>query len=155
MSGRKVTPGTALLLFLAATSCADEATDAPTETRRAAVTSPSGSSPDLVGVSPPGPGGRRLVEPLTPNAQGKGSPVPPPRDRPASEHPGHFANKVVAKPARVASETAAPSAIPAAYRAKQDEYLRQWAALQPTLAGVPPEEQDARRAELKKSVLGD
>ena len=148
MNDRAVTPTVALFLVAMATglACANEpaAPTADTTTRKAAVTAaaPSRGLPqslDDVGMRPGGTPPQQIVRPP---------------DVPASQHPGHFRNKVVDKPAPIAGGTAPPR-VPAAYVAKQDEYLRQWSALQPTIADLPQQEQDARRAALKRSVIGE
>jgi len=71
-----------------------------------------------------------------------------------SEHPFHVRNKLVEKPARAAA-VAPPPTPPAAYVAKQNEYIEKWRELEATKAGLSPGEQDARRAALKRSVLGE
>jgi len=38
--------------------------------------------------------------------------------------------------------------------AKQDQYLKQWEQLRPSLAALPPEEQEQRRAALKQATVG-
>jgi hypothetical protein len=43
----------------------------------------------------------------------------------------------------------------AQYIAKQNQYQQAWLDLKPSIANLPPDEQDARRAALKKTVLGD
>jgi hypothetical protein len=73
---------------------------------------------------------------------------------PASQNPAHFRNKAIKKEQQPVTGAPLPP-VPAAYVAKQTEYLRQWSQLQPTIANLPIEEQDARRAALKRSVLGD
>jgi len=79
--------------------------------------------------------------------------IPRPAAVPASQHPGHFENKVVNKPPAVAA--VAPPPVPAAYVAKQNEYLRQLSAIEPTVGTLPVEERNARRAALKRQVLGE
>lgn len=79
--------------------------------------------------------------------------IPQRRAVPASQYPAHFRNKVVDKPPPNATD--APPPVPAAYIAKQNEYLRQSGELEPTISSLPPEEREARRAALKRQVLGD
>jgi hypothetical protein len=79
--------------------------------------------------------------------------IPRPALVPASEHPAHFRKKVVDKPPL--ASRGAPPPVPAAYIAKQNEYLRQWGELEPTISDLPPEARDGRRAALKRQVLGD
>ncbi len=123
----------------------------PTTTNKAAVTD----------VAAPRSGTRRSSvfresdiktgpQPGTPAAQ----PIPRRAIVPASEHPGHFREKVVDKTA-AQTPTSAPPAVPAAYVAKQRDYLARWDELRRTITGLPQEEQDARRAELKRTVLGE
>jgi len=38
--------------------------------------------------------------------------------------------------------------------AKEDQYLKQWEQLRPSLAALPPEEQEQRRAALKQATVG-
>jgi hypothetical protein len=91
---------------------------------------------------------------------GAASGAPPPRQMsrppsvPASEHPGHFADKKVERPAPTTRGALPPSA-PAAYAAKQIQYLERWKELQPTLSALPEQEQAAQRAALKHSILGE
>ena len=92
--------------------------------------------------------------------------TPPPQqiarvpEAPASQHPGHLSNKVVTgktrdRPASMGTLSLTPAPAPADYIAKQNQYQQEWLELQPTIANLPPEEQDARRAALKRAVLGD
>lgn len=72
-------------------------------------------------------------------------------------HPGHFSDKVTEKPAHVsapAGRAAAPVPNPAVI-AKQAAYLQEWRRLQPSLAKLSPDEQSVRRANLKRSILGE
>ncbi len=85
----------------------------------------------------------------------------------AAQHPGHFSDKAMNKPARP-SMTGAASPLTGASAAsvsspavsadkisRQRSYLQQWQDLEPSLASLSQEERDARRAALKKSVLGN
>lgn len=74
---------------------------------------------------------------------------------PAMRLPGQPKGKTVAKPVLAATVGTPAPAPPAAYVAKQNEYLRQWNALQPTIATLSVAEQDARRAALKRQVVGE
>jgi hypothetical protein len=85
----------------------------------------------------------------------------------AAEHPGHFSDKGMNKTARRATAGAAtpagaasvasatPPVVSADKMAKQRSYLEQWQQVEPSLAALSQEERDARRAALKKSVLGN
>jgi hypothetical protein len=79
---------------------------------------------------------------------------PPPAALPAAQYLGHVRNKTVDKPPpeRIG---APPPPVPAEYIAKQKEYAKRLGDLGPTIVNLPPEEQKARRAALKRSVLGD
>jgi hypothetical protein len=78
---------------------------------------------------------------------------------PAVKHPGHLANKDLR-----ASKPPAPKAVAGAGGArpvaadvirKQADYLRRWSELQPRIAHLSPDEQEARRDALKHAVLGN
>jgi len=94
------------------------------------------------------------LRPVPAAAPPSAAPTAPPGLLPASQYPGHFTAKVVSKPAPGGSLTVPPT-VAATYIAKQAEYLRQWQALRPTLAGLSQDDLDARQAALKASVLGD
>lgn len=79
---------------------------------------------------------------------------PPPAEEFASDDPVHFRNKVVDRPTDTAA-TGTPPAVSDAYMAKQREYLARWEELRRTSAGLSEEEQESRRAQLKRTVLGD
>jgi hypothetical protein len=79
--------------------------------------------------------------------------IPRPPVLSASQHPAHFANKSLDKPAP--TKEGPPPPVTTAVIAKQNEYLRQWNALEPTIADLPAEDQRARRAALKRQVMGE
>jgi hypothetical protein len=72
----------------------------------------------------------------------------------ASQHPGHLADKVVKKPSPSAQAAAAPAAVDPDVIRKQSAYLQQWEAMRPSVAGLPTAEQERRRADLKRQVMG-
>lgn len=99
---------------------------------------PDVTRPSDVGV-PPGTIMRHILRPLAVSA---------------SQHPGHFRNKLSIKPAAETSATLLP-APSVEYLAKQAEYAARLKILEPTLVGMPENEQATRRADLKATVLGD
>ncbi len=130
-----------------------------TTTVQAALSETSAAQAAAQPASPPGgpPTGWEAPRPPGLALAGGASRAP---DQPAAQHPGHTSNKRdPAKPIKEGPRdeaSAAVSAQPAAdYVAKQNKYLRDWQDLKPSLANLSPEEQEARRAALKKSVLGD
>jgi hypothetical protein len=81
----------------------------------------------------------------------------PPAVVPASQHPGHFSNKVVEKPAQQAlaagdsqesAEVAAPD-----YIEKEQRYVEAARALEETVSD--PAELSRKRSALKASILGE
>lgn len=155
MSERIRVPRAALLAAMACLACVNEPGSSSTTTvTRRAVSTPSapsaatvssyrkndfGSSPSTFRPLPPGP-------PVTAPSQ--------PAAVSAAQYPGHFRNKVVNKPAADPLAWTPPPAS-AAYIAKQNDYARQLKDLEPTIAGLPADEQATRRADLKRSVLGN
>jgi hypothetical protein len=138
----------------AGAACTNGAVDSAVTKERSAVTAAAVPSSPTVNVSPPSANGRRLREARMPSNWTQ--PAVPSRamDLSANQHPGHFGNKVVDKPAAPTS-VARPAPVPAAYIAKQNEYIQKWTDLQPTLASLPADEQARRRAALKRQVLGE
>jgi len=152
----KTTFGTLLGLTLVLPACVNEpgssgATE--TTTRRSAVTAASASPNVFVPHREDDFGQPRRSVTLRPPGPLVPSP-PPPAAVPGSQHSGHFRNKAVAKAAPPAP-TQQPPPVPGWYVARQNEYQRQWSELQPTISKLSPEEQRARRATLKRQVLGD
>jgi len=83
-------------------------------------------------------------------------PIAPVNAPSGASHPGHFANKVVAK-AEVQPPDWAPT-IPkydASYATKQQLYLQRWEQIRPSVAQLSAEKQAVRRAALKREILGD
>ncbi len=142
-------------LGIAALACSNpiepDRREVTTTTRTSAVTATG--APASTTLTPPAPTAQRPTDfgfpPGTPLPQSIAHAVAVP----ASQHAGHFQNKVISKPAPVGAALP-PPAPPAAYIAKQQEYVRQWKDLMPTIANLPPEEQEARRGALKTSIVG-
>jgi hypothetical protein len=121
----------------------------PVTVQRSAVT--AAATPTRAATLPPGAYRESDIRPLPAAAvQGLSQPA-------AQRLPGQPKGFVAAKPAAAAAvaPAAPPSPPPAQYVAKQNEYLRQWNALQPTLGKLSEGEQNARRAALKRQVLGE
>jgi hypothetical protein len=88
--------------------------------------------------------------------------LPRTRTLPAAEHATLLRDETASgrRLAEPAPETGAPAPRPAENRSellrKHEAFLTEWNQLKPTIAHLPPEEQEARRAALKRSViLGD
>src|SRR5262249_22039084 len=89
--------------------------------------------------------------------------APPPlpkleRELSAAENPAHAADKVVDKPTHARSAAIDPRTIaspPAEYMSKQQTYLERSRALDAQYSRLSQAERDAKRAELKRAVLGE
>jgi hypothetical protein len=135
------------------------------ESTRAASETPGVASPSKVDwdkrgeeapyslVANPDPRRLRMRMPMAP------PPMPPrERERSAAEHRGHQVSDNVEKPARTASDATTLRQVtppPAEYVAKQRTYLEQARASDAKYAALPEAERNARRAALKRTVLGE
>ena len=72
---------------------------------------------------------------------------------PASQHSAHFMNKSTQRPS--AAVGAPPPPVTRDAIAKQRDYLGKWDQLRASIADLPKDEQEKRRADLKRSVLGE
>jgi hypothetical protein len=101
--------------------------------------------------SPPDPSLRELPPPTGGVPVALGSPRAP--ELTEAEHRALVRSKLAAKPAARAVGT--PPPVSAGYIAKQQQYLEKWKEMRPSIAELSPEEQNRRRAALKRSLLGD
>jgi hypothetical protein len=124
----------------------------PTSTRTSAITqaAPPAAPPNQADMLRPSD-----IGPAPGLAPAQFQQIPRPVDIPASQQPAHASNKVVNKPLPAPGADVPLAPVPAAVIAKQNEYLRQRAQLDPTIATLPAAEQEARRAVLKRQVMGE
>jgi hypothetical protein len=103
------------------------------------------------GASSPAQGSQNGdTEPATPLAR---------MQHPVAYVPGYLRGKKVNKPAQDHTPGARVAAFPESPASRrlhdsQVEYLRQWEAMQPNLAGLSEQEQQQRRGDLKRAVVG-
>jgi hypothetical protein len=118
----------------------------PVEVKRSAITEGAPKPSNLHDLNRPSDVGERPGAARPPG-------VAAPSALAASRNPERLANKVVNRPAP--SVPAAPPPVSAEAIAKQNQYLRKAKEQAPGIAALSAEEQEQRRGELKRQVLGE
>lgn len=83
------------------------------------------------------------------------TPLPSPQEHPGLFRNKHAPGKTFDRPASVGTPLSGAASPSPAYLARQQQYRNELPDLEQSIASLPPDAQEARRAELKRSILGD